>query len=549
MSKCLNCGKTTPINSRTYKHRKYCDKQCAGNYYNKTKRYSESPQWDWGTRGEKTRKEKEDKLKIAQQKLESLKEVMVDRQEILDHFGIKNHRTLWNIVDDLGIQSESVMFGPNEKYVFYSKEDAKLLKDTIQEKWGHKLKEVPEGYIDSKEVLKILNRAGRNHLEKFKDKVEVIEKAGWFVNKQEVLNYVQKRDEAKAKAKAKRAKERRETREQEAAERERLRREEEEQRLIEEQRKREEWDKEHLKQKEKQLKLKNKGWIEFGEAYNLGLPKDANKYVRNGKVRHIDFTHGISRLYNKEDVIKTASYLKRLHEEKLERGGIKVIHKDQSDPLPYETRLFNLKFPKWKNDKKRQKSIKANELYRDQHFNHNKIVEFKCTKCEETKPYHEFRYTNREKGRVNSCKACANKRYQENREKQLRLIRERWKRPDVKMRTIVAGQIQKDISFMIGKYFEVQTRTIWNEIEKQCGYNEHDLVEHIENQFGPRMSWDNHARSTEGFRWEVDHIIPRSQLRYDSLHHPNFKKCWSLDNLRPIDSKENKSRWFIDKQT
>ena len=25
-------------------------------------------------------------------------------------------------------------------------------------------------------------------------------------------------------------------------------------------------------------------------------------------------------------------------------------------------------------------------------------------------------------------------------------------------------------------------------------------------------------------------------------------KCWSLDNLRPIDAKENKSRWFVDKQ-
>lgn len=538
MSKCLNCGKTTPVSSRTYKPKKYCNNKCANQFYGKDKRYSKNPRWDWGEGIKKKKQEKQEKL----QRLQELRDTMVDRQEILDHFGMKKHQTIWYIVNDLGIQSEFVKLGPHEKYVFFSKEDAKLLMDTIQEKWGHKLKEVPEGYISSKEMEDIYgSRPG--DVQMFKDRIQVIEKQGFFYNKQEVLDYVQKRDEAKAKAK-----ERREARECKIARRERLRREREEQRLIEEQRKKEEWDKEHLIQKEKQRKLKDEGWIEFADAYNLGLPKDVNKYVRNGKVRHIDFTHGVSRLYNKEDVLKAASYLKKLYEERLERGGKKVIHKDQNDPFPYETRLFDLKFPKWKSDKKRQKSIKANELYRDQHFNHNKIIEFKCKKCNETKPYHKFRYSNTGKGRDNYCKSCNKKDYQENKEARLIAQKERWKRPDVKMRTIVAGQIKKDISFVIGKYFEVQTSTIWNEIQKQCGYNEHDLVKHIEDQFGPRMSWDNHARSTQGFRWEVDHITPRSQLRYDSFSHPNFKKCWSLDNLRPIDAKENKSRWFVDKQ-
>lgn len=538
MSKCLNCGKATPINSRTYKPKKYCDNKCANQFYSKGKRYSKNPQWDWGEGVKKKKQEKQEKL----QRLQELRDTMVDRQEVLNHFGMKNLQTIWCIVNDLGIQSESVRLGPNEKYVFYSKEDAKLLMDAIQEKWGHRLKEVPEGYIHTNEVAKILN-VTRVKIELFNDKIQVIEKTGWFVNKQEVLDYVQKRDEAKAKAK-----ERREAREQEIADRERLRREREEQRPIEEQRKREEWDKEHLMQKAKRDKLKDEGWIEFGEAYNLGLPKDVNKYVRNGKVRHIDFTHGVSRLYSKEDVLQIASYLEKIRSESLEKGGTLVILKDQNDPFPYETRLFNLKFPKWKNDKKRQKSIKANELYRDQHFNHNKIVEFKCTKCNETKPYHKFIYTNSGKGRRSICKVCGKEHYQKNKEARIIAQKERWKIPWVKMRTIVAGQIQKDISFVIGKYFEVQTSTIWNEIQKQCGYNEHDLARHIEDQFGPRMSWDNHARSTQGFRWEVDHITSRSQLRYDSFSHPNFKKCWSLDNLRPIDAKENKSRWFVDKQ-
>ena len=413
----------------------------------------------------------------------------------------------------------------------------------IQEKWGHKLKEVPEGYIHTNEVSKIMNVV-RINTELFENKVQVFEKAGWFIDKQEVLDYVQKRDEAKAKTK-----ERREAKDKEIALRERLRREKKEQKNLEEQLKREEWDREHLAQKAKRDKLKNEGWIEFRKAYDLGLAKDVNKYVRNGKVRHVDFTHGVDRLYNKEDVIRVASYVERLYNERLERGGVKVILKDQNDPFPYETRMFNLKFPEWKNVKKKLKSIKTNELYRDQHFNHNKIVELKCRKCEQYKPYHEFRYTKNKRGRSGVCKACEDKRYQDNKEEVLKQVKERWKIPWVKMRTIIAGQIQKDISFVNGEYFEVQTSTIWNEIQKQCGYNAHDLVKHIQNQFGSRMSWDNHARSTVGFRWEIDHVVSRSELRYDSLNHPNFKKCWGLDNLRPLDAKENKSRWFIDKQT
>ena len=226
MSKCLNCGKTTPINSRTYKPKKYCNNKCANQFYGKDKRYSESPQWDWGTRAAKTKKKAEDKLKAAEAKLARLRDTMIDRQEILDHFGMKKSSSIRNFVIELGIQSEFVKLGPHEKYVFFSKEDAKLLMDKIQEKWGHKLKEVPEGYVNTNEVAKILN-VTRVKLELFNDKIQIIEKAGWFVNKQEVLDYVQKRDEAKAKAK-----ERREARECKIARRERRRREREEQRLA-----------------------------------------------------------------------------------------------------------------------------------------------------------------------------------------------------------------------------------------------------------------------------------------------------------------------------
>jgi len=44
---------------------------------------------------------------------------------------------------------------------------------------------------------------------------------------------------------------------------------------------------------------------------------------------------------------------------------------------------------------------------------------------------------------------------------------------------------------------------------------------------------------TQAGELDIDHIIPQSKLRYDSLDHPNFQKCWALENLRPICSIEN----------
>ena len=65
-------------------------------------------------------------------------------------------------------------------------------------------------------------------------------------------------------------------------------------------------------------------------------------------------------------------------------------------------------------------------------------------------------------------------------------------------------------------------------------YSPGDLKEHIENQFDEHMSWDNY-----GTYWNIDHIIPQAALVYDSLTHPNFQKCWALDNLRPLNRTEN----------
>lgn len=65
-------------------------------------------------------------------------------------------------------------------------------------------------------------------------------------------------------------------------------------------------------------------------------------------------------------------------------------------------------------------------------------------------------------------------------------------------------------------------------------YSIEELKIHLENQFTEQMSWENY-----GIYWHIDHIYPQSLLPYTSMEDDNFKRCWSLDNLRPLNAIEN----------
>ena len=72
-------------------------------------------------------------------------------------------------------------------------------------------------------------------------------------------------------------------------------------------------------------------------------------------------------------------------------------------------------------------------------------------------------------------------------------------------------------------------------------YTPTELKEHLEKQFEPWMNWNNHGVGNykKEKKWNIDHIIPQSKLPYNSLDHTNFQKCWSLENLRPLEAIQN----------
>ena len=98
--------------------------------------------------------------------------------------------------------------------------------------------------------------------------------------------------------------------------------------------------------------------------------------------------------------------------------------------------------------------------------------------------------------------------------------------PVFKMKSRVGSSVRKAL--------KNQGKTKGGSTFSALPYAPQDLVEHLEKQFDEKMNWDNY-----GTYWHLDHIYPQSLLPYDNLAHPNFQKCWALDNLQPLEAIEN----------
>ena len=79
-------------------------------------------------------------------------------------------------------------------------------------------------------------------------------------------------------------------------------------------------------------------------------------------------------------------------------------------------------------------------------------------------------------------------------------------------------------------------------------YTMDELKNYLEERFESWMIWDDYGKydtdtwndnEQSTWTWQIDHIIPQSLLPYTNMADENFKKCWSLDNLRPLNSKQN----------
>lgn len=120
-----------------------------------------------------------------------------------------------------------------------------------------------------------------------------------------------------------------------------------------------------------------------------------------------------------------------------------------------------------------------------------------------------------------------------------------------------SNKYETDVFFRLSKVVSANIRNVlFNNNSGKNGiscftkldYSIQQLKEHLEKRFESWMSWNNYGKydvkvwddnDPATWTWQIDHIIPQSDLPYTSMDDENFKKCWALENLRPYSSKLN----------
>lgn len=175
------------------------------------------------------------------------------------------------------------------------------------------------------------------------------------------------------------------------------------------------------------------------------------------------------------------------------------------------------------------------EIYRQQYYSNNR---------DDILEEHKIKYDNM----LSSEKIFFLEKKKEYRDKNKKFLNES-KRIYIKTKKI------NDPSFKIKLYFSSKIHNALNGtnkdiifIEQHLPYTIQELKEYLESKFEDWMTWKNWGKYNKNtwkdndqstWVWNIDHIIPQSKLKYDSLEHENFKICWGIANLRPYNAKQN----------
>lgn len=160
----------------------------------------------------------------------------------------------------------------------------------------------------------------------------------------------------------------------------------------------------------------------------------------------------------------------------------------------------------------------------------------KCRNCEK-----EYKKDNKERISIRNKRYSKTEKYKEGVKKTLAKFRKTEKgkisarKSSAKRRSTPKGRINDTIRSGIG--FSLKGNKHGKHWEDVVGYTLQQLIDHLEKQFINGMSWNNYGRNKGD--WSIDHILPISSFNFESYNDEEFKECWSLDNLRPLDHIEN----------
>lgn len=212
--------------------------------------------------------------------------------------------------------------------------------------------------------------------------------------------------------------------------------------------------------------------------------------------------------------------------------GIDEMFANIEDPLERARLMKNERTRRWKlenKDKVRaarkrhvkkysEKIKKEAKKYREEHLEYKKEW-YKQHKVE-AKEWWNNRSKEQKQAKAEYNKVWKKDRYKNNN--------------NYKIRCIISSAVRRSLKGM----------KKGDSIKNILGYTIEELKEHLEHQFEDWMNWDNLGLTAnkEKETWQIDHIIPVNTFNIKEIGDEEFRKCWALDNLRPLDSYINNRR-------
>lgn len=170
---------------------------------------------------------------------------------------------------------------------------------------------------------------------------------------------------------------------------------------------------------------------------------------------------------------------------------------------------------------KNREKILENRRIRQEKLNKIIVTEKYCPLCKQIKPASEFYKDNYIKDGLHYC--CIDCQKQKEAERYL------------KRKQNINYRLSNNFSTAIRKSLKDGKQGLHWEV--LVPYTLLELKAHLESQFNENMTWENY-----GTYWEIDHIRPVNTFNFSSYNDEQFKQCWSLNNLRPLEKSLNRSR-------
>ncbi len=110
----------------------------------------------------------------------------------------------------------------------------------------------------------------------------------------------------------------------------------------------------------------------------------------------------------------------------------------------------------------------------------------------------------------------------------------------------IRKRLQTDVSFKLSlscrnrilRAIKEQNQTKQKQTFELLGCSVDELKAHLEKQFQPGMSWENHGRGEQC--WHIDHIRPCAS--FDLSDQKQQQLCFNYTNLQPLWESENLSK-------